>query len=178
MTTLMIVLAAAESGGGGLPQLNTGDFAPQLVWLAITFTVLYFIMARVALPRVGEVIEERRDRIQRDIDVAEQLKSETEEALTAYEQALADARSNANSIANETRDKLTKEVDLERQRVESDLASKLSEAEASIAETKVKALESVNEIANDTVGDIIDKLIGVNVADADIKAAITKIQSR
>ena len=90
----------------GLPQLNVADFAPQLIWLALTFGLLYLIMSRVALPRIGEVIEERSQRIQRDLDEAERLKGETEKALGAYEQALAEARAKAQGIAKETRDKL------------------------------------------------------------------------
>ncbi|MGH1417827.1 MAG: F0F1 ATP synthase subunit B [Hyphomicrobiaceae bacterium] len=176
MLTMMVVLAA--EGGGGLPQLNANDFAPQLVWLAITFTALYFIMARVALPRVGEVIEERSDRIQRDLDTAEKLKTETDEALTAYEKALADARANANTIAGETRDKLSSEVEQERHRVEDELAKKLSDAEASIAATKSKALESVSEIAGETASAIVDKLIGVNVSAADAQKALQQAQGK
>ncbi len=172
MMTLMVVLAAAEGASGGLPQLNPNDFAPQLFWLAVTFVVLYLIMSRVALPRVGEVIEERRDRVQRDLSTAERLKTETEEALAAYEQALADARSNANSIANDTRDKLNAEVSGERERVEAELAKKLADAETSIASTKTKALESVNEIASGTAGAIVEKLIGVNVSSADVAKAL------
>ena len=107
-----IVAAAAaaatthEGKSGGLPQLNPADFAPQLIWLAITFTVLYFILARVALPRIGEVIEERRDRVQRDLDSAERFKKETDAALAAYERALAEARAKASSMAKNMREKL------------------------------------------------------------------------
>ena len=176
MLTMMVVLAA--EGGGGLPQLNAHDFAPQLVWLAITFTALYFIMSRVALPRVGEVIEERSDRIQRDLDTAERLQTETEEALTAYEKALADARADANTIAGKTRDKLSAEVDAERHRVEDDLAKKLAEAEAHIAATKSKALESVSEIAGDTAVVIVKKLIGTDVSAADAQKALQQAQGK
>ncbi len=68
--------------------LDAGTFAPQLVWLALTFGLLYLLLKRFALPRVGEVIEERRDRIQRDLEKAEKLKAETAQALATYEQAL------------------------------------------------------------------------------------------
>ncbi len=176
MLTMMVVLAA--EGGGGLPQLNAHDFAPQLVWLAITFTALYFILSRVALPRVGEVIEERSDRIQRDLDTAERLKTETDEALTSYEKALADARANANTIAGETRDKLSAEVEVERRRVEDDLAKKLDDAEASIAATKSKALESVSDIAGETASAIVSKLIGANVSAADAQKALQQAQGK
>lgn len=178
MMTAMIIIAAAEGGGGGLPQFNVNDFAPQLVWLAITFGALLFLMSKVALPRVGEVIEERRDRIQRDLDTAERLKTETEEALTAYEKALAEARANANTIAGQTRDKLSGEVEDERQRVESELVKKLDDAEARIVETKNKALESVNEIATETTSAIVGKLIGVDVSNANVEKVLGQIQGK
>ncbi len=73
--------ALDEHKSAGLPQLNTPDFAPQLFWLAVTFVLLYWIMAKIALPRIGEVIEERKDRIQRDLAAAERLKGETDKAL-------------------------------------------------------------------------------------------------
>lgn len=156
------VAVAAEKPG--LPQLNPNDFAPQLFWLAITFTLLYLIMSRVALPRIGEVIEERKDRIDRDLSTAARLKADTEKALEAYEKALADARANASAIAKQTRESLAAAVEKERAAVESQLAQKLSDAEARIGATKAKALTSVNDIAGDTVSAIVSQLTGQSVS--------------
>lgn len=150
--------ALDEHKSGGLPQLHTPDFAPQLFWLALTFVLLYVIMSKIALPRIGEVIEERKDRIQRDLAAAERLKAETDKALQTYEKALADARGNASSIARQTRESLNAEVDKERKAVETQLAQKLADAETSINDTKAKALASVNEIAGDTVVAIVNAL--------------------
>lgn len=165
-------VAHAAEKKAGLPQLNVGDFSPQLFWLVLTFAALYFIMKRIALPRVGEVIEERRDRIQRDLDTAERLKGETEKALAGYEKALADARSNASGIARETRDRLSAEVDKEKSKVDSQIAAKIAEAESRIAATKTKALASVSEIALETAGAVLNKLIGENVSAEEIKKAM------
>jgi F-type H+-transporting ATPase subunit b len=172
-----IVAAAAaatahEGKSGGLPQLNSADFAPQLIWLAITFVVLYFILARVALPRIGEVIEERRDRVQRDLDSAERFKKETDAALAAYERALAEARGKASSMAKDMREKLTTETDKERASVETQLAAKLAEAEKRIGATKSKALSSVNEIAAETASAVINKLLGEDVSPAEVKKVL------
>lgn len=164
--------AQAAEKKGGLPQLNVTDFAPQLFWLALTFVLLYFIMSRVALPRVGEVIEERRDRIQRDLDTAERLKGDTEKALAGYEKALTDARTNASGIARETRDKLTAEVDKERAKVETEIAKKLADAETRITATKSKALASVNEIAAETAGEVVAKLLGTAASPDEIHKAL------
>lgn len=163
---------AAHHKSGGLPQLNTHDFAPQLIWLAVMFTLLYFIVSRVALPRVGEVLAERRDRINRDLEAAGKLKSDTDQALADYEKALANARAKASGIAKDTRQSLADETNAERAKVEADLAAKLQAAEKRIADTKTKALTSVNDIAADTASAVINKLIGQNVSLDDVKAAI------
>lgn len=162
----------ANAQNGGLPQLHSPDFAPQLFWLALTFVLLYWIMAKVALPRIGEVIEERQDRIRRDLAAAERLKSETETALQAYEKALADARANASSIASETRDALTAEVESERKSVEDQLAKKLADAEAAIGATKAKALAGVKDIAGETVTAIVGALSNVTVSKDEVDSAL------
>ncbi len=156
------------------PPLDPGTFAPQLIWLALTFGLLYLILSRVALPRVGEVIEERSDRIKRDLGQAEKLKEETEQALAAYEQALAEARGKANAIAKSMRDNLTAEVDKERAKVEALIAQKLTEAEARIVQTKSKALASVNDIAADIAGAIVTKLTGAEVSREEVQKALVR----
>jgi len=172
VSALVVALAAAaehEEKAGGLPQLNPADFSPQLIWLALTFVVLYLILARVALPRIGEVLDERRDRVQRDLDAAERFKADTDKALAAYEKALSDAHGKASSMAKDMRDKLTAESNKERAQVESELAAKLTEAEGRIANTKAKALQSVNDIAAETASAVVGKLLGEEVSPAEVK---------
>lgn len=160
------------SGGGGLPQLNPAHFSPQLFWLALTFIALLIIMWKVALPRVADVIEERKDRIQRDLDAAAKLRGETDKALADYEKALAEARSNASGIAKETRENLAAETEAEKKRVDGEIAGKLQDAETRIAATKSKALATVGEIAADTARAVIAKLIGQDVSAEDVKRAM------
>jgi F-type H+-transporting ATPase subunit b len=156
------------------PPLDPATFVPQLVWLAIAFGLLYLLLSRVALPRVGEVIEERADRIRRDLEQAEKLKAETAGALAAYEQALAEARSKAGGIIKTMRDGLTAEVDKERARVEAQIAQKVAEAEARIEQTKSRALASVNDIATETAGAIVKKLIDADVSKDELQKALVR----
>ncbi|MGD9669143.1 MAG: F0F1 ATP synthase subunit B' [Hyphomicrobiaceae bacterium] len=151
------------------PPLDPNHMAPQVIWLAITFAVLYWLLSKIALPRIGEVIEERRDRIQRDLDAAEALKSETEAAIRDYEQSLADARSKAGGIARETREKLAAQTDKKRHESEAQVNATISEAENRIAAMKNNALASVSDIAAETASAIVGKLIGENVSAADAK---------
>ena len=174
MTMLVTVAAEAahEAAKSGLPQLNSHTFTPQLFWLALTFATLFFILSKVTLPRIGEVITERSDRIARDIEAAGRLKAETDKALADYEKALADARAKASGIAKETRTKLAAETDAEKARVETLISAKLAQAEKRIAETKTKALTAVNDIAAETATAVISKLIGQDVTLADVKKAL------
>lgn len=161
-----------------MPQFQFEDFAPQLVWLAITFISFYLFLARVVLPRIGAILEERKDRIARDLDEAAKLKAETEEAIASYEQALADAKANAQKIAQETRDKLTSEVDAERADVESKIAAEAAEAERRITETKAAALSHVKEAASETAEAIVTKLIGAQVGQADVSQAVDETMAK
>jgi F-type H+-transporting ATPase subunit b len=171
-TTAGTAVADGPAHAKVFPPLDPATFVPQLVWLALTFGLLYLLLSRIALPRVGEVIEERADRIRRDLEQAEKLKSETAGALAAYEQALAEARGKANAIVKTMRDSLTAEVDKERAKVEALIAAKLAEAEASIQQTKSRALASVGDIATETAGAIVKKLIGADVSKDELQKAL------
>lgn len=185
-TTMLLAAAAeaaekvAESGAlppesVGLPQLNTHHFAPQLFWLVLTFVTLLFVMWKIALPRVADVLEERRDRIKRDLDAASRLKADTDKALADYEKALADARSNASGIAKDTREKLAAETETERHRVDDQIAAKLREADKRIAATKSKATSAIGDIATDTARAVVEKLIGQNVSSDDVKKVLRPV---
>ena len=167
--------AQAAEKVGGMPQLDPSGFEPQLIWLAITFVTLYFLLPRIALPRIGEVIEERRDRIQRDIDEAERLNAETERAIAAYEQALAEARAKAHAIAQEARAALDAEVAEERGRVEAEIAERTAKAEARIASARDAAMAHVDEVAADTAAAILEKLIGARASPDEIRRAIGRM---
>jgi F-type H+-transporting ATPase subunit b len=161
-----------DHGKGSFPPFDPTHFSSQLIWLALTFGALYAIMQRVALPRIAEVIEERRDRIQRDLDAAERLKSETDKALAGYEAALAAAKTNAGGIAKQTRDALAGETELEKERVEAQITAKLIDAEKRIGSMKTAALAQVNEIALETVGQVVAKLGGGDVSRDDIQRVL------
>jgi F-type H+-transporting ATPase subunit b len=171
-----VTTSTAAPGGGGhqkvFSPLDSGTFTPQLVWLALTFGLLYVLLKRFALPRVGEVIEERRDRIQRDFEKAEKLKAETQQALATYEQALAEAHNKAHGLARDMRDTLAADVEKERAAVEAQIAAKLNDAEARIAQSKAKAMASVDQIAAETAAAVVSKLLGKEVSNDEIQRAL------
>jgi F-type H+-transporting ATPase subunit b len=168
----------AEGGHGGFPPFQSQTFASQLVWLVIAFVLLYALMAKWALPRVGAIIESRHKRIEDDIAAAAKLKQQSEEALAAYEKALADARARAQGIANETRERQQAEAEATRKRLEGELNVKLAEAEKSIAATKQAAMANVRAIAEDAARAIIERLIGSAPSDKAVAEAVADALKR
>jgi F-type H+-transporting ATPase subunit b len=155
-----------------MPQLNPLDWGPQLLWLLITFGILYLLMVYVALPRIGSVIEARAARIANDLATADKLRRQTEEAIAAYEQALAEARQKAHALIEEGRAKLKEETAGERARLDDELAKKSAEAEARIDTAKRAAMKDVSTVAADVAAEIVRRLIGIAPAKAEIEKAV------
>jgi len=155
--------AHTETDGGhdsGFPPFESSTFASQLVSLVIAFVALYIIVSRVALPRVGAVIDARQNKIEGDLGEAQKLKDQSESALKAYESDLAAARSKAQAIGAETREKMNAASDAERKSLEDKLAVRLTEAEKTIAATRATAMGNVRGIASDAAAAIVQRLTG------------------
>jgi F-type H+-transporting ATPase subunit b len=155
-----------------LPQLNPADFAPQLVWLAISFVALYVIMSRIALPRVGAVLEERANRIATDLNVAAQLRDETQKAIADYEKALADAKASGQQIARKARDEITADIDRERAEVDRQIAEKAASAEKSINALRESAIGHVEEIAAQTAEAVIARILSKPADTSETRRAV------
>src|SRR6202166_5215880 len=139
----------ADGGTGGFPPFESSTYASQLVSLVIAFVAIYLIVSRIALPRVGSVIDARQNAIEGDLAAAQKLKDESDAALKAYESELAAARSRAQAIGNETREKLNATAEAERKTLEGRLSHRLAEAEKTIASTREAAMSNVRGIAAD-----------------------------
>ena len=157
---------------GSFPPFDSSTFASQLVSLVIAFVALYVIVSRIALPRVGGVIDARHNAIEGDLAQAQKLKDESEAALKAYESELASARSKAQAIAAENREKLNAAAEAERKSLEGKLAAKLADAEISIAKTRATAMSNVRSIAADAAGAIVQRLTGLAPDGKTVQAAV------
>jgi len=156
--------AHTETDGGHkapFPPFQKDTYASQLVSLAIAFVALYLIVSRIVLPRVGSVLDERQNTVEGDLKDAQRLKDESDGALKAYESELMAARSRAQAIGAETREKLNAASEAERKTLEERLAVKLADAEKTIASTRQAAMSNVRGIAADAAAAIVQRLTGV-----------------
>jgi F-type H+-transporting ATPase subunit b len=173
--------AQTQAHGGAkpaFPPFQKETFASQLIWLAIFFVGLYLLMSRIALPRVGGIIEARTSQIEGDLAEANRLKLESESAIAAYEKTLADARVNAQAIGAKKRDELMAEADKRRKTLEDQLNRKLEDAEKTIAATKTSAMGNVRGIATEAAAAIVERLIGQAPPEKALAAAIADALKR
>ena len=167
--------AHTEAEGGQkapFPPFQKDTFASQLVSLLIAFVALYLIVSRIALPRVGSVLDARANTIEGDLADAQKLKDESDGALTAYESELAAARGRAQAIGTETREKLNAAADAERKTLEEKLAVKLADAEKTIAATRETAMSNVRGIAADAASAIVQRLTGLQPDAQSVNSAV------
>ncbi len=141
-------------------------------WLAISFGLFYLFISRVIVPRIGGVIETRRDRIASDLDQAMRMKHEADTVVETYERQLAEARSKAYAIAQVAGEELKEKAEFERKAIEESLEKKLAAAEKQIAEIRDKAMQNVGSIAEEVSLEIVKKLIDVDVSRDDVRSVI------
>ena len=166
--------ATTEAPSEVFPPFDPSTFGSQLLWLVVAFGALYIVMSRMALPRIGSILETRRTRIEGDLKEAERLRQETEKAAAAYEAALAEARKNAHGIAEETRASIKLDIDNRRADVEAQLGKRMADAEARILATKDAALANVGDIAAETAQALVAKISGTVTA-KEARDAVTAV---
>ena len=172
--------AASSSSGPKLPQLDLATYSSQVFWLIISFVVLYFLVAKLAMPRIAEVLEERQERIEDDLDKAETLKKEAYQVRIEYEKALSAAREKAQDATRHAQEEIAKRSAEAESAAQIKVTVMLEEAEKRIAASKTGAegtaadpISSLERsVAQEVVANAVQKLIGVDVTAADIDAAI------
>jgi F-type H+-transporting ATPase subunit b len=164
--------------GKQFPPFDRETFASQLVWFAIFFVALYVLIARFAQPRLAGILAARSGRIADDLAEAERSKKQSDAALAAYEQSLADARNRAQGVANETRDRLNAESEKAKHALEAKLNIKLAEAEKTIVATKSAAMTNVHGIAAEAATAIVQRLTGIAPSGAAVEDAVSSALKR
>lgn len=164
----------ASGGAIGMPQLCFDWFPNQIFWLLVTLVVIYFVLTRVALPRIATVLAERQGTITNDLAAAEDLKLKAEEAEKAYEKALADARAEAQTIVNAAKAEMQAEMDDATAKADAEIAARVAEADKAIAKIRDGAMDNVQTVAKDIAGEIVEAMGGT----ADASALGTAIDSR
>jgi len=165
-----------ETAKVGMPQLDFSTFSNQIFWLVVTLVVIYFILSRIALPRIGGALADRAGTITNDLVEAEELKQRALEAEQAYEKALADARAEAQSINVAMRAEIQAQLDVELAKADAKISARTAEAALALAEIRSSALVSVKDVAKATAKEIVAVMGGK--ADAKTVTAAVNVRMK
>jgi F-type H+-transporting ATPase subunit b len=165
---------AGHGGGAGMPQLESSTYTSQIIWLVITFGVLYWLLRRKALPRVAEILEARQDRIAADLDRAAALRADAEAASQKQERVVAEAHARAQSQVKELTERSAAEAAKRQAALDAELAQKLKDAEGRIGASREAALAEVRNVAAEVAEAAVERLAGLKVTRAEVDAAIER----
>lgn len=144
----------------GMPQLCSEWFGNQIFWLLVALAAIFFILTKIALPRVSAVLAERSGTISNDLAAAEDLKRQAVQAEETYNKALADARAEAQRIGNEARAAIKSDLDAAIAKADVQIAAKTAESEALISEIRAGQADTIAEVARDVAASIVAALGG------------------
>jgi F-type H+-transporting ATPase subunit b len=166
-----------DHGPNAFPPFDSANFAPLVIWLALSFGLLYLLMSKIALPRVENILHTRAAKISKDLGEAHAFRKQSEQAAEAHEKTIADARAKAQALAQEMQAKINTETEAKRHGLEGELNAKLAAAEAQIAETKAKAMTNVEGIARAAAAAIVERITGQPANPKAIAAALAEVKA-
>jgi len=162
---------AADAQKAGMPQFDLSRFPSQIFWLGVTFLVLYWVMSKIALPRIGEVLEARANRIGGDLDRASALKAEADQIKAAYEKALGESRAKAQEVGRSTEASLAREAADRQARLGNELAGRIRDAEGRIAAAKASAMGNLAGVAAEVATLAVQRVAGIGISPAEADQA-------
>lgn len=166
-----------EHGAGtGMPQLDATTYASQILWLIVTFSLLYYLLKTKALPRVADILEARQERISNDLDKAAELRVEAEAAAEEYAKVVAEAQQKASDAIKSARDAVSADISARTAALDKELGNKITDAEKAIAAARAKALAELDDVAVEAAQAATRHLAGVAVSTAEARAALAQAQ--
>ncbi len=157
-----------------MPQLEQiSTYLSQVVWLVITFSLLFLVLWRTALPRIADILQERQERIDDDLQKAEALKKEAETILATYEATVAKARAEALAVLRESADRFADDAAARHDVLSKRLAEEAGSAEARIDAARQEALANVRAVAGDVAQAAAARLVDIEVSGGDAETAVS-----
>jgi F-type H+-transporting ATPase subunit b len=160
-----------------MPQFDPANFAPQMIWLAAIFFVLYFLVIKTTLPKVGGIVDQRTATIDADLSAAAAARDEAMAANSGFEHVLHEARSTASKQMSDAKAAANASTNSKVTAVDSTLANKISQAESRIDALRTSALKDIHAVAADAAADIVRKLTGVDVSANDAAAVLSDLKA-
>ena len=172
-TLSFVLVNNAQSGeSGGMPQLNPEFWISQIVWLVLTFGILYIVLSKLILPKISDNLESRKSQILENIETAEKQREESEKKLKEFEKIILDSKLEAKNHFNEIRQRALEDINNKRSELEKEIDKEINAAEEEINNLKINSNEKIKNIAVETSAELIKQLIGEEANNSSISAIV------
>ena len=168
-------LFAAEAG---MPQLNPEYWASQAFWLILVFTILYISISKFYLPKIKNNLEDRENKIKKDIDDANKFKELSETRLKEYERILENAKREVIKIHLESKNTLDKDIQKKKETIEKEIEKEISKAQKEIIELKKNSISEIQKISESIAASIIENISGDKLNESSIKATVEDVSKK
>ena len=169
---------AAGASKPGLPQLDIATWSSQLFWLVVLFGAGYLVMAKIVTPRIGAVLEERRQTVNGDLEKARNASAEAAKIRADYESDLENARSGAAEYAKQAVAEAAKKAADADAKIAKKLANKVTKAEAKLAEAKTSAMANLNDVAAEAAMAAVASLAGIKASSSQARKTASSIATK
>ena len=170
--SFVLVNNAQSAESGGMPQLNPEFWVSQIVWLVLTFGILYIVLSKLILPKISDNLESRKSQILENIETAETQREESEKKLREFEKIILDSKLEAKNHFNEIRQRALEDINNKRSELEKEIDKEIDAAEEEINNLKINSNEKIKNIAVETSSELIKQLIGEEVNNSSISAIV------
>jgi len=170
--SFVLVNNAQSAESGGMPQLNPEFWVSQIVWLVLTFGILYIVLSKLILPKISDNLESRKSQILENIETAETQREESEKKLREFEKIILDSKLEAKNHFNEIRQRTLEDINNKRSELEKEIDKEIDAADEEINNLKINSNEKIKNIAVETSSELIKQLIGEEVNNSSISAIV------
>ena len=174
-TLLLFTLSTVFAAEAGMPQLDPTYWVSQVFWLTIIFSAIYFLIAKIFIPKIRGNIDARESQIRKDIDEANFLKEEADKKLKKYNSLIDEAKLEAKRILSEGRKKINEDIQSKKEQVEKDIQKETLNATKEIEKFKINSLSKANIISEEIVSDIIKDIFKEDLNKSSIQATVSEV---
>ena len=174
-TSLLFTLNTVFAAEAGMPQLDPTFWASQVFWLTLIFSAIYFLIAKIFVPKIKGNIDARESQIRKDIDEANFLKEEAEKKLKKYNNLIGEAKLEAKKIFLDGRKKINEDIQSKKDQLEKDIQKETLSATKEIEKFKINSINKVNIISEEIVSDIIKDIFKEDLNKSSIKATVSEV---
>jgi F-type H+-transporting ATPase subunit b len=176
--SFLFLMEAFAAESSGMPQLNPEFWISQIFWLTLTFGILYVVLSKLILPKIGKNLEMRKSQILENIEAAEKQRKESELKIEEYEKIVQNSKNEARNYFYQAKEKVLKDINLKKDSLDKELNKEIQKAEIEIKELKNKAPGKINKIAVETSADLLKQLIGAEVNSSSISAIVDDLSKK